>query len=82
MKLHTLKIESVYYNEINFGIKTFELRKNDRDYKVFDLIHFVDTNGQDFKENSNNVYQIIYILKDVEKYGLDKNYCILGLNKL
>lgn len=82
MKLHTLKIESVYYNEINFGIKTFELRKNDRDYKVFDLIHFVDTNGQDFKENSNNVYQIIYILKDVEKYGLNKDYCILGINKL
>ena len=82
MKLHILKIESVYYNEINFGIKTFELRKNDRDYKVFDLIHFVDTNGQDFKENCNNVYQIIYILKDVEKYGLDKDYCILGINKL
>ena len=49
---------------------------------MFDLIHFVDTNGQDFKENSNNVYQIIYILKDVEKYGLDKDYCILGINKL
>lgn len=82
MKLHTLKIESVYYYELDFGIKTFELRKNDQDYEVFDLIHFVDKDGQDFKENSNNVYQIVYILKDAEKYGLDKNYCILGLNKL
>ena len=82
MKLHTLKIESVYYYELDFGIKTFELRKNDQDYEVSDLVHFVDNDGQDFKENSNNVYQIEYIQKDAEKYGLDKNYCILGLNKL
>lgn len=82
MKLHNLKIDSVYYSEIEYGIKTFELRKNDRDYEVFDLIHFVDTNGQDFKANSNNVYQIVYILRDAEKYGLDKDYCVLGIKRL
>lgn len=82
MKLHNLSIGSVYYSEVEYGIKTFELRKNDRDYEVFDLIHFVDTNGQDFKANSNNVYQIVYILRDAEKYGLDKDYCILGIKRL
>lgn len=82
MKLHILKIQSMYYYEVDYGIKTFELRKNDRDYEVFDLIHFIQTNGQDFKDNPSNVYQIIYILKDVEKYGLDKDYCILGIKRL
>ena len=82
MKLHTLKIKSMYYDGVDSGRKTFELRKNDRDYEVSDLIHFVDTNGQDFKENPDNIYQIVYILKDVEKYGLDKDYCILGIKRL
>lgn len=82
MKLHNLSIDSVYYSEVEYGIKTFELRKNDRDYEVFDLIHFVDTNGQDFKANSNNVYQIVYILRDAEKYGLNKDYRILGIKRL
>lgn len=82
MKLHELKIRDKYYGDILYRGKTFELRKNDRDYQPFDLIHFVKTNGQDFINDPNNVYQITYILKDVQEYGLDKDYCILGIKKV
>lgn len=41
IKLHTLKIKYEYYKEIVLGNKKFELRKNNRDYQVGDLIHFV-----------------------------------------
>ena len=41
MKLHELKIKEEYWNAILRGDKTFELRKNDRDYQVGDLIHFI-----------------------------------------
>lgn len=41
MKLHELKIKHEYLEAVSLGIKTFELRKNDRDYQVGDLIHFV-----------------------------------------
>ena len=106
MKLHNLKIKEEYFEAILQGRKTFELRKNDRDYQVGDLIHFVKVSNQqlwngpaplidyetykiaakqvirEFEENPNNLFEITYILKNVEQYGLDKDYCILGIKKL
>ena len=82
LKLHTLKIKPEYYLAVIEGFKTFELRKNDRDYQVQDLIHFVNTNGEEFDKEPDNVYQISYVLKDVPEYGLNKDYCILGIKKV
>ena len=79
MKIHKLKIKDKYYQDLIRGRKLFELRKNDRDYKVGDLIHFVGINGEEY---NYNVYIIVYVLKDVPEYGLDKDYCILGIKKL
>ena len=79
MKIHILKIKDKYYQDLIRGRKSFELRKNDRDYKVGDLIHFVGINGEEY---NYNVYIIVYVLKDVPEYGLDKDYCILGIKKL
>ena len=83
MKLHELKIKEDYFYAIVRGEKTFELRKNDRDYQVGDLIHFIKTDGLEYSSGySKYVYKITYILKDVPEYGLDKNYCILGIKKI
>lgn len=82
MKLHTLKIQPKYYYAVMKGYKTFELRKNDRDFLAFDLIHFVNVNGENFINEPNNVYQITYVLQDVPEYGLKEDYCILGIKKL
>lgn len=87
MKLHELKIKDEYFKEVLRENKTFELRKNDRDYQVGDLIHFVDIDGNNHiignpAYNKKLVFQITYILKGVPEYGLDKDYCILGIKKL
>lgn len=91
MKLHELKILHKYLIDVTIGKKTFELRKNDRDYQVGDLIHFIDIREDYTKTNKcgcepfideNTLYRITYVLKDVEKYGLDKDYCILAIKKL
>ena len=88
MKLHELKIKEEYLLEVALGNKTFELRKNDRDYQVGDLIRFIDirqsnSDGCDYAYIDNDaLYKIIYVLKDVPEYGLDKDYCILGIKKL
>lgn len=82
MKLHILKIEYEYYKEVQLHRKTFELRKNDRDYQVGDLIHFVNTNGKEFESGDHSVFRIVYILEDVPEYGLDKDYCILAIKHI
>lgn len=89
MKLHELKLSNKYFNDVLLCKKTFEIRKNDRDYQVGDLIHFISVNDNDIHKldlirimNNDNVYRITYVLKDVEEYGLDNDYCILGIKKL
>lgn len=91
MKLHELKIKEAYYKEVLARSKTFEIRKNDRDFQQGDLIHF---NVIDEKPNSAidvyrysysypfHVFRITYVLKDVPEYGLNKDYCILGIKEL
>lgn len=82
MKLHILKIKDVYFYDVMSGSKTFEIRKNDRNFLTYDLIHFVDVNNEEFLNYENNVYQITYVLQDVPEYGLKEDYCILGIKKL
>lgn len=85
MKIHELKIHLNYYNSVYSGKKTFELRKNDRGFEVGDLIQFRVLGKNLFGlENSilaPEMYVITYILKDVPEYGLDKEYCILGIKR-
>lgn len=81
-KIHTLKIQPQYFKDILYRHKTFELRKNDRDYKVGDFIHFINVDGEEFELYNENLYRIVYILRDVEEYGLNKEYCILAIRKI
>ena len=83
MILHTLKIKVEYYKEVCVGNKKAELRKNDRDYKAGDLIHFVDIDGEEMEGfRCDNLYRITHVLKDVSEYGLDKDYCILSIERI
>ncbi len=82
MKLHVLKIKDEYFKQVFLRTKTFELRKDDRDYEVGDLIHFVNADGEDFYYGMGNLYQITYILKGVPEYGLQDGYAILSINQV
>lgn len=82
MNLHVLKIKDIYYSEIFKKNKLFELRKDDRGYKVNDLIHFVKVDGTPFANEPNNLYKITFVLKDVKEYGLMDGYVILSIKRI
>lgn len=82
---HYLKIKEEFFIDILNGRKTFELRKNDRNYQVGDLVHFINLDGMDFiglYKHFDNLYVIDYVLKDVPEYGLSKGYCIFSIKEL
>lgn len=83
MKTHVLKIKRQYYDGVFWGIKRFELRKNDRDYQVGDEIHFIAEDGNEISEYLSSVnYLITDVLKDVPEYGLMDGYCVLSIAML
>lgn len=79
MKLHLLKEEPQYYEAVIKLRKKAELRINDRDFKVGDLIHFTRTSGEEY-DNTVNVFIITHILR-VNEITLEpeNNYVILSI---
>ncbi|MDE6607071.1 MAG: DUF3850 domain-containing protein [Lachnospiraceae bacterium] len=75
---HELKIDTKYYADVVRGLKTFELRKMDRDYKIGDMLVLYEFDREIFTGRMFTV-KIVYILKDVPEYGLIDGYGILGI---
>jgi len=79
MKTHVKKIQKEYFCGILNNNKRFEIRKNDCNYQVGDIVKLVLYDGD--KQIGTNNYiavKITYVLKDIPQYGLDKDYCIFG----
>lgn len=80
MAVHYLKIKDEYYKDIERGSKTFELRKNDRDFKVGDILMLIKLDGEGKETDQVIKKKVVYILKDCPKYGLKDGYAILGID--
>lgn len=75
MVVHELKINDCYWANIQNKRKTFEIRFNDRDYQVGDLIWFCDAK---LNVLPNSEYKITYVHTG---YGLQPAHVVLGIEK-
>lgn len=46
MKIHKLKLDNDYFNDVESGIKNFEIRKNDRGFQVGDILELKRYNSE------------------------------------
>ena len=78
MATHELKILPEFFVPVLVGYKTFEIRKNDRDYQYGDILvlNEWDVNGYTGRSITKRVN---YIYHGDGSYGLKTGYCILGL---
>ena len=76
-KTHYLKILPNYFTDVINGVKRFELRKNDRGFKVGDVV-ILRCYKDGYYDGFNIRTKIIYMLEDFT--GLQPGYCILGLD--
>lgn len=77
MKIHELKILPEYFEAVTSGRKQFEIRRNDRDYKVGDLLYLREWNGENFTGDSYKV-EVTYITDYMQRNG----YVVLGIKGL
>ena len=75
MKVHILKIKEEYAKEKDLGNKMFEIRKNDKDFKVGDFVKYIVVNEDGIiteNENEfleNKLFEITYITDYEQKIG-------------
>ncbi|MBR3470283.1 MAG: DUF3850 domain-containing protein [Lachnospiraceae bacterium] len=74
---HEIKIKPKYYAAVIAGMKTFELRENDRDYQVGDEVKLMEWDEDGYTGRYYTI-TITYVLKDVPEYGLAEGFCIFG----
>jgi len=80
--LHALKTHPEYFAALEKGDKTFELRKDDRPFKIGDTLIAQEFNPSDSTYTGKEVeFKISYILRDASLMGLSKDYAILGLTE-
>lgn len=77
--IHQLKTLPEYFEAVRKGDKTFELRENDRDFKVGDYLALNEWDGEKYTGRSQLV-KVTYILDPNEVMTCEDGFAILGLN--
>lgn len=80
MMTHAVKTWMNFYSDQEKGNKMFELRKDDRPYKVGDFFLSQEFDSKsDTYTGKEETYVISYILRNAEGFGLKEGYCIIQL---
>lgn len=80
MDNHELKILPEYFEQVIKGYKPFEVRKDDRDYKLWDCLVLREYENGEYTGNYTSK-TITYILgrEENEKQYVAEGYVILGI---
>ena len=80
MKTHKLKLQQPFFDDVYYNRKEFEVRKNDRNYKVGDRLLLVEF------PTENKKYK--YVQKDIKyileggQFGIEEGYVVFGLKEV
>lgn len=81
IRIQQLKILPKYFTDVATGKKKFEIRYNDRNFKVGDTLILGEyENGKYTGRKLRR--RVNYILYSNDTIGLEKGYCILGLETI
>lgn len=79
--LHEIKLDISFCDLVNDGIKTFEVRKNDKNYQIGDLVRFKPV-GVCFHPVEHPIkdktYKITYVLSG---WGIEEGFCVFAIKE-
>lgn len=78
VKVHHLKIEQQYFVDVINRLKTFEIRKNDRNYQIGDVLRLnvIDGNGNFIKRPD---YECLVEVVYTTDYEQKDDYVVMGI---
>lgn len=80
-KVHGLRCEARYFDDVASGEKRFEIRKKDRKFEVGDTVILKRIFGEQQIDTGDRIQTKISYILDDERYCKD-GYVILGLSKI
>ena len=80
--VHELKTESGPYDAIAAGTKTFEFRRNDRDYRVGDVLQLrrYDAETESYCPGAFLYRGVSYIVHG-PAFGIPDGYCVMSITR-
>ena len=79
MKHHYLKILPDYYDHVKSGDKTFEVRLNDRDYQVNDVLHLQEFMNGEY--TGRELVKVVSYILNNPKY-CKEDYVIMSIQNM
>ncbi|MEI2365753.1 ASCH/PUA domain-containing protein [Niallia circulans] len=76
MVMHHLKIQPEYFDSVSKGTKSFEIRKNDRNYKVGDVLLLQEYLPSESKFTGRVIDRKITYITD---YAQQEGYVVMGI---
>jgi hypothetical protein len=91
--LHELKTDAKSFHNIWHSRKTFELRPDDRGFKIGDVLHLKELRAPEqiakFELRDQEIFTgrtllalVVYVLRDAPEYGLASGYAAMSLKLL
>lgn len=83
--VHELKTWEEYFQAILDGLKMFEIRQNDRGFKIGDRLRLREYDPtQDYYTGRELTREIMYIFLPSRKApnGIKRGYCVLGIKEV
>jgi hypothetical protein len=80
MNTHELKILPEYFNLAERGLKDFEIRKNDRGFKVFDDVVLHEWDGKAYTGRQLKRKITCVFADDFE--GVEPGFCVIGTTSM
>lgn len=77
-RLHELKTTSPYFQAILDGLKTFDVRYNDRDFQIGDYLLLVETNDKGRLLGRQLTVRVKYMLFG-GMFGVERDYVVMSI---
>ena len=79
MATHDLKTWPDYYDSIAIGVKTFEVRKNDRDYHDGDTLILLRYDPKTRNYTGERMVKTVRYVMYGGQFGIAPDYCVMAI---
>lgn len=77
--IHELKTWPEFFEEVFMGRKTFEVRKNDRNFQLHDTLILKEYNNDEQKYTGRQLARTVIYILNGGQFGVEEGYCVISI---